>query len=632
MEQDHQQLITQLIAKQRVLIVQPMGWGKRHIYEQATKRLRAQNEGVTVVISPITTTMANSAVIDATTNQTFAERQQLIYTCNTQRCQFLFISPEQLADDSLFALLSQLRIALLVIEEAHHLSRIGATSDPHYRRIAQLLTILPENIRVLATTATANRRVTQDIAKQLGSPIIVKGALSLTSLHLHKLLVPTTAQKYAWLKQNATHFTKPTLIYAATVRECERIADWLRLLGLRVGLYPKQAQAFMDNSLDVLLCTTSTTTIFTKGDVQTVIHYDRPLSIVKYYQQISNAGRSIPRANCIILYKEKFAPLPKPSFQQEQYQAIIAFIDRFDGVTVQTLKSTINYSDNVIQDSLTRAVMDGLLEKERNTYYRTPKPYILQQAYTRHVEQARQLEYNGLSYMLQTTSCLMQTTATTLDDTEARPCGKCSYCTQLSPTIDHIEREAVQEVEQFFEARTTIFVPHKKSAISNRPLRQRFTTGLALSYSDEPLGETFYREKFHDGTFSQATVDRVVQLLQPLCDSETVIVPIPSTRHTALVPTLAKSAAQALGVSYSECLSKQQKTAIQSKCLNDVQQEQNIRNHLVLAPATDFTHKKIILLDDFVDSRWTFAVAADVLSEATPRDIIAVALVDKSKT
>ena len=627
-----QHLVTQLIAKQRVLIVQPMGWGKRRIYEQATKKLRAQNEGVTVVISPIQSTMADSAVIDRTTNQTFAERQQLIYACNTQRCQFLFISPEQLADDSLFALLSQLRIALLVIEEAHHLSRIGTTSDPHYRRIAQLLTILPENIRVLATTATANRRVTEDIAKHLGSPIIVKGSLSLTSLHLHKLLVPTTEQKYAWLKQNATHFTKPTLIYAASVRECERIADWLRLLGLRVGLYPKQTQAFMDNQLDVLLCTTATTTIFTKGDVQTVIHYDRPLSIVTYYQQISNAGRSIPRANCIILYKEKFAPLPKPSFKQAQYQEIITFIEGFDGVTLPTLKAAINYKDSVIQDSLTRAVMDGLLEKERNTYYRTPKPYILQQAYTRHVEQARQLEYNGLSYMLQTNGCLMQTTATTLDDTEARPCGKCSYCTQLSPTIDRIEPKDVQEVKQFFEARTTVFMPHKKSAMTNRPLRQRFTTGLALSYSDEPLGKAIYDEKFNDGIFSQATIDRVVQLLQPLCDSQTVIVPIPSTRHTTLVPTLAKQVAQALGVAYSMCFSKQKDTAVQSKCLNEAQQEQNIRHHLVLAPATDFSDQHVILLDDFVDSRWTFAVAADVLHTTAPRQITAVALVDQSTT
>lgn len=629
-----QQIIAKLIEKERVVIVQPLGWGKRDIYEQATKQLRAQDEGVTVVISRVPA----GPCIDAVTNQTFAERQQLIEACNTKRCDTLYISPEQLADNSLFAVLSQLRIALLVIEEAHHLSKLGATSDPHYLRIAQLLKVLPENIRVLATTATANRRVTNDIAKKIGASICSKGAVSLSSLHLHKVLLPTTEEKYAWLAQNNTLLTKPSLIYATTVRECERITEWL---GHEAAVYHPQLslrertaleQQFLTGEVTTLVCTTATTTFFKKDDIATIIHYDRPLSIVTYYQQLTNGGRGIAQAVAIILYDNASKPhVPKPAWQQAQYQAIINCVAAGDGLTTAQIKAQINQPDAIIQESLQHAVIDGLLDKERSTYYRTPKPFIMQQAYTRHVEEARQLEYNGLSYLLQIPACLMQTMAIALDDTSAPPCGKCSYCTQLAPTIDTTAPLALAEVEAFFTNRITTFSGHKKSAITNRPLRQRLTTGIALSLSDEPLGVQILAEKFTDGVFSQRTLQLAASCLAAHCEPTTIIVPIPSTRHPQLVPQFAQQLAEALNVPYVEVFDKRPTTNRQATYLNDVQQEQHIREHLHVTTTADFSDKHVIIVDDIVRSRFTFAIAADYLAPTNPASITAFALVNEDR-
>lgn len=608
-----QQIVEQLVHKARVVIVQPLGWGKRDIYLQATQQLRDQDEGVTVVISRVAVQTATSACIDAVTNQTFAERAQLIEACNTKQCDTLYISPEQLADDSLFAVLSQLRIALLVIEEAHHLSQLGAMSDPHYLRIAKLLNVLPENIRVLATTATANRRVTEDIAKKIGASVCSKGPVSLGSVHLHKVLLPTTEARYAWLWQNRQTLQRPSLIYAATVRECERLSEWLNEAGCETLVYhtglslrerTKRETAFTEGRVQTLICTTATTTFFNKEDIHTIIHYDRPLSIVTYYQQLTNAGRGIQAALAVILYDNALKPhVPNPATQQANYQAVIDCIAQHDGITLTQLKARLNQTDHQLTAHLQHALIDGLIEKERTVYYRTPKPFLLQQAYTRHVEEARQLEYNGLSYLLQVPTCLMQTMAAALDDTTAAPCGKCSYCTQLAPTEDRIRPQASDAVTKFFEARAVTFTPHKKSAIYGRALRHRLSASLALGSSDEPRGRQMMQE-YKAQAFSETTLHRAASALQPLCTENTVITALSTGQ------TFAKMLAKRLALPYIEAFAPLPVTT--ETRLNDVQQETYAREAITCYDV-DVADKHVIIVTAVTRSGWTLAIAADYL-------------------
>jgi ATP-dependent DNA helicase RecQ len=189
--------IVQLVnARGRVLCVQRTGWGKSMVYFVAAKLMREQGLGPTLIISPLLALMRNqveAAVrlnlraerIDSTNATEWrAVRERLL----NDEIDILLISPERLANDDFVAntlLPIAGRIGLLVIDEAHCISDWGHDFRPDYRRIGQVLRRLPQNIAVLATTATANHRVVEDVQVQLGGVVTLqRGALIRNSLVL----------------------------------------------------------------------------------------------------------------------------------------------------------------------------------------------------------------------------------------------------------------------------------------------------------------------------------------------------------------------------------------------------------------------------------------------------------------
>lgn len=176
--------IAQLLSGGRLLVVQRTGWGKSVVYFIAAKLLREQGKGTTLLISPLLSLMRNQleaaqrmGVIARTINSSNVEswqdiRQELL----ANQVDILMISPERLANENfhlevLGGLASQ--VSLFVIDEAHCISDWGHDFRPDYRRIRQLLTQLPQELPILATTATANDRVVNDIVEQLGQGVKV---------------------------------------------------------------------------------------------------------------------------------------------------------------------------------------------------------------------------------------------------------------------------------------------------------------------------------------------------------------------------------------------------------------------------------------------------------------------------
>lgn len=184
-DQYQETAVRKIINKERVLVVQKTGWGKSLVYFLATKILRQRGEGATIIISPLLSLARNqidstvkyglvAESINSQQNSKHEERQKLVWRCNNGQCDVLFITPEQLQKEEFIQLLSQLKIALFVVDEAHCISDWGHDFRPDYRRIRQLLNNLPSNIGVLATTATANNRVIEDVAKQLGDCEVIR--------------------------------------------------------------------------------------------------------------------------------------------------------------------------------------------------------------------------------------------------------------------------------------------------------------------------------------------------------------------------------------------------------------------------------------------------------------------------
>jgi ATP-dependent DNA helicase RecQ len=242
--------IYEIIQNQaRLLVVQRTGWGKSLVYFLATRLLRDRGAGCTLLISPLLALMRNQiaaaqliGVKAATINSSNPQDWELVKQQSLAgEVDILLVSPERLANeefrDSILLPISQ-RIGLFVVDEAHCISNWGHDFRPDYRRIVRILQALPSNIPVLATTATANNRVVNDIVAQLGSTLrVLRGTLIRQSLHLQNIYLPSQAERMAWLAEQLPQLPGSGIIYTLTVRDAQRVASWLKINNIHAEAY-----------------------------------------------------------------------------------------------------------------------------------------------------------------------------------------------------------------------------------------------------------------------------------------------------------------------------------------------------------------------------------------------------------
>lgn len=303
------------------MIVQRTGWGKSFVYFIATKLLREQGHGPALLISPLLALMRNQLLVA----QRMGVRADTINSDNPDKCDsveralmsdqldLLLISPERLANEHFRTqVLSRVaaRIALLVIDEAHCISDWGHDFRPHYRLLERIVRALPPNLRLLATTATANDRVMADLRIVLGPQLEVsRGDLNRPSLLLQTIRLSTQEERMAWLAEQLPTLPGAGIIYTLTVRDAIRLADWLKSRGINVESYTGRTgdardeleQSLLDNKVKALMATTALGMGFDKPDLAFVVHYQAPGSVVAYYQQVGRAGRALELAYGVLL-------------------------------------------------------------------------------------------------------------------------------------------------------------------------------------------------------------------------------------------------------------------------------------------------------------------------------------------
>ena len=257
-----------------LLLVQKTGWGKSNVYFIAVKLLREAGFGPALLISPLLALMRNQieaaermGVRAVTINSDNKDEWDAVEgQIRRDAIDVLLISPERLANERFVAdVLAPIadRIALLVIDEAHCISDWGHDFRPDYRRIERTARMLPPNLRLLATTATASNRVLEDLQKVLGgsqdslapSLTVQRGDLNRPSLLLQSMRLPSQAERLAWLAQRLGEVRGSGIIYTLTVRDAEQVAAWLQSRGFAVEAYtgqtgerrPELEQALLDN-------------------------------------------------------------------------------------------------------------------------------------------------------------------------------------------------------------------------------------------------------------------------------------------------------------------------------------------------------------------------------------------------
>jgi ATP-dependent DNA helicase RecQ len=318
--EDQVRAVEELVEhRSRVLVVQATGWGKSAVYWGATAALRELGMGPTLVVSPLLALMrdqiaaaARAGLRAATINSTNVDEWSgVLDDLRSGRLDVLLISPERLANPGFAAQLPALlgECGLLVIDEAHCVSDWGFDFRPDYRRLTRTLLQLAPNTPVLATTATANQRVTLDVAAQLGAETVtLRGSLARASLRLAVVPGLSTLEGYAWVAEALRTLPGSGIVYVLTVAETERLTAFLVDQGLDVAAYSGQSDdretlegRLLGNQIKALVATSALGMGYDKPDLAFCIHLGSPASPVAYYQQVGRAGRALDDAIAVLV-------------------------------------------------------------------------------------------------------------------------------------------------------------------------------------------------------------------------------------------------------------------------------------------------------------------------------------------
>lgn len=404
----------------RQLVVQKTGWGKSFVYFIATKLLREQGMGPALLISPLLALMRNqiaaaekmgvkAATINSDNKDNWNDVKQDIISGNID---ILLISPERLANQEFIQhVLGHIaeNISLLVIDEAHCISDWGHDFRPHYRLIERIIKNLPPNLRVLATTATANNRVMDDLVQVLGLNIddVSRGDLTRPSLTLQTISIPSQAERLAWLAEQLQKLEGSGIIYTLTIRDANQVADWLKSKGFVVEAYTGDSgnkredleDALLKNQVKALVATTALGMGYDKPDLAFVIHYQMPNSVVAYYQQVGRAGRNLERAYGILLSGAEDDKISsffiESAFPKlNEVQKVLSVLEQSaSGLSVSELMDNVNLSKGRIEHTLKILSLESPapVVKEGTKWVRTAAR--LNQSFWQRVERLTALRY-----------------------------------------------------------------------------------------------------------------------------------------------------------------------------------------------------------------------------------------------
>jgi ATP-dependent DNA helicase RecQ len=655
-----------VVDQRRALVVQRTGWGKSAVYFVATALLRDRGAGPTVIISPLLALMRNqieaaeragihAVTINSTNSEQWAEVHARIAAGEVD---VLLVSPERLNNpgfrDEVLPRLTE-SAGLLVIDEAHCISDWGHDFRPDYRRIRQMLAHLPPGIPVLATTATANARVTGDVAEQLGGDdvLVLRGELDRESLSLAVLELARPEERLGWLADHLGELDGSGIIYTLTVAASQEIAGYLRERGHQVAAYsgqtdPTERQALEQDLLAGRLKALVATSALGMGFDATlgfVVNVGAPASPVAYYQQVGRAGRGLEgtaRASVILLPAREdrdiwryFASLAFPA-EQHVRVALKILADSDRPMSTATLETYVDLSRNRLEMMLKVLDVDGAVRRVQGGWTATGQDWVYEQERYDRVAAARRDEQAAMLEYIATDGCRMRFLREALDDPAAADCGRCDNCGGVTiPTA--ISQTAVASAGDRLARPGVALAPRKlwPTALANLglDLKGRIAGAeegrVVARLTDLGLGQAL-RDLFRPGVPDQevpvALVQGVVAALADWAPGADGIVGFESRTHPLLVDSLVAGLSRHLGVpvlgrvtirdssiepGHGATNSAQRVAAVSRRYELDVQ---------------DVSGRRVLLVDDLVMSGWSMTLAAHWLRAEGAAAVLPLAL------
>ena len=442
-------------GRKRTLLVARTGFGKSAVYFSATKMLRARGWGPSIVISPLLALMRDqvaaantlglrAATINSSNADDWGEIENELLN---DEVDLLLIAPERLANPGFRERVFSMMLArpfALVCDEAHCISDWGHDFRPDYLRLREVISELPSWAPILATTAAANQRVTDDVASQLGSDtVVLRTSLDRESLHCSVIDLADDSERLAWISDHLADISGSGIIYALTVDQAVTAADWLRQKGHDVAAYSGSTEPedrvrlearLRSNDLKALVATSALGMGFDKSDMAFCIHLGLPPTPIAYYQQIGRAGRGIDHAEVIAMPRPRederiwawFESVSMPS--EEVCMRVLNELSTTSAMSMSRLEVAVNMGRSRLSTLLSILDVQGAVRRVKGGYVRTSEPWSYDGELAERLRQLRADEAEQMRSYSGHAGCRLRYLRDLLDDAEADDCGRCDRC------------------------------------------------------------------------------------------------------------------------------------------------------------------------------------------------------------
>jgi ATP-dependent DNA helicase RecQ len=630
---DQWSTIQKIFKGERILLIEKTGFGKSLCYQYPA----TQFKGVTVIFTPLIALMRDQirflhskkiscAAINS--NQSDDENNEIITNAINNKYKVLYIAPERQENQDWLDAVSKLHISMIVVDEAHCISVWGHDFRPAYRRIINLVNLLPGNFPVLATTATATRQVEEDIKIQMGGKMSsIRGKLMRDNFHLRVAIVDSEDEKMIWLGQNLTKVQGSGIVYTGTQINTEIYSKWFESVGITSAAYNagldstrrKEIEAgLMSNAYKCVVSTNALGMGIDKPDISFIIHTQIPQSPVHYYQEIGRAGRNGRPVPLVLFYNpyedqqlpHAFIDSARP--EKAGYDRVIDILKK-EILGFQEIIKKVNMKQNqvrvILADLIEQQIISEIPEKRTRKYeYRFGAPQLNTEVF-RALRRQKLKELKNMIEYTELEDCRMLYLCNYLGDEVKIKCGKCDNDSNR-PVVISNDTEWRKKLNDF-----------KDNFFPLLEVESRYTklvNGIgAAYYSLSSAGSTIHKCKYENGgEYPDYLVRLTIKAYRRHfeCEKFDYLLFVPPTESGNLVRNFAKKIAAELKIEFSEKLKKLKTTEPQKVFQSSHLKRENVKNAYYYTDPAELSGKNILVIDDVYDSGATMKEIGKYLS------------------
>ena len=625
--------IERLMNGERMLLIEKTGFGKSLCYQFPATQL----PGITVIFSPLIALMRDQvgylkslgiAAECVNSEQEPDENAAILQKARRGRIKMLYIAPERQESRQWQNAVKEFDLSMVVVDEAHCVSIWGHDFRPAFRKIIDLVRLLPENLPVLATTATATQRVAEDIMVQMGGNVsLVRGNLLRKNLNLSVVRVDCQDAKLEWLGEFFSTQEGTGLIYTGRRVDTDWYASWLQYLGISAINYnaglDRESRKEIEEGLQSnrWRCVVSTNALgmgIDKPDIRFIIHTQMPASPTHYYQEIGRAGRDGLPSEIALLYSPDDKDLPEYFIRSSRpatklYLRVIESLKQ-EPLGLYDLIRRTNLNQNQIRvicnDLMDQGIVQGAIHGGARKYENLPNAPPLD---TKPFEILRQFKFRELRKMIdyaQSQNCRMDYLCSYLGDALVERCGRCDN------DLGHRHQVSVTDK---WDKRIQSFQDAYFPELNVETSRSNLVNGIASSYyGSSDVGATIHHCKYENGGYFPDNL--LVQTLKAYrkhfgYEKFDLVVYVPPTESGDLVENFAKRVARNLHFPISDGLKKMRLTEPQKVFQNSVLKRDNVKEAFIYDNPSEIRGKSVLVIDDIIDTGATIKEIGRMLTK-----------------